>query len=74
MAVMLGVNRKRIQRLMRIAGIQAIYPKPNLGRPAPGYEVYPYLLRDVSITGRITSGAPILRTFRCVVASCIWSL
>ena len=49
MAVMLGVNRKRIQRLMRIAGIEALYPKPNLSRPAPGHEIYPYLLRGVSI-------------------------
>jgi len=49
MAVVLGVNRKRIQRLMRILGIEALYPKPNLSRPAPGHEVYPYLLRGVSI-------------------------
>jgi putative transposase len=49
MAVTLGVNRKRVQRLMRIAGIEAIYPKPNLSRPAPGHEIYPYLLRGVSI-------------------------
>jgi putative transposase len=49
MAIMLEVNRKRIQRLMRIAGIEALYPKPNLSRPAPGHEIYPYLLRGVSI-------------------------
>jgi putative transposase len=49
MAVVLGVNRKRIQRLRRILGIEALYPKPNLSRPAPGHEVYPYLLRGVSI-------------------------
>jgi len=49
MAVMLEVNRKRMQRLMRIAGIEAHYPKPNLSRPAPGHEIYPYLLRGVSI-------------------------
>lgn len=49
MAVTLGVNRKRIQRLMYILGIEALYPKPNLSRPAPGHEVYPYLLRGVSI-------------------------
>lgn len=46
---MLGVNRKRVQRLMRILGIEALYPKPNLSRPAPGHEIYPYLLRGVSI-------------------------
>ena len=49
MAVMLEVSRKRIQRLMRILGIEALYPKPNLSRPAPGHEIYPYLLRGVSI-------------------------
>jgi putative transposase len=49
MAVTLEVNRKRIQRLMRILGIEALYPKPNLSRPAPGHQIYPYLLRGVSI-------------------------
>lgn len=49
MAVTLEVNRKRIQRLMRILGIEAIYPKPNLSRPAPGHQIYPYLLRGVEI-------------------------
>lgn len=49
MAVMLEVNRKRIQRLMGIMGIEALYPKPNLSRPAPGHEIYPYLLRGVLI-------------------------
>jgi hypothetical protein len=71
-AVLLGVNRKRVQRLMQIAGIEAIYPKPNLSRPAPGHEIYPYLLRGVSIE-RPTSGARILRTFRCVADFCLWS-
>ena len=49
MAVTLEVNRKRIQRLMRILGIEAHYPKRNLSRPAPGHEIYPYLLRGVAI-------------------------
>ena len=49
MAVELNVNRKRIQRLMRILGIEAHYPKPNLSRPAPGHQIYPYLLRGVEI-------------------------
>jgi putative transposase len=49
MAATLKANRKRIQRLMRIMGIEAHYPKPNLSRPAPGHEIYPYLLRGVSI-------------------------
>ncbi len=55
MAVMLksdiagGVNRKRIQRLMRVLGLAAIHPGRNLSRPAPGHEIYPYLLRGVPI-------------------------
>jgi putative transposase len=43
------VNRKRIQRLMRIMGIEAIYPKPRTSRRHPGHKVYPYLLRDLTI-------------------------
>ena len=49
LAFLLEVNRKRIQRLMRILGIEAHYPKPNLSRPAPGHQIYPYLLRGVAI-------------------------
>lgn len=44
------INRKRIQRLMRILGIEALYPKPNLSRPAPGHQIYPYLLRGLTFT------------------------
>lgn len=43
------VNRKRIQRLMRIMGLEAIYPKPKTSRPHPEHRVYPYLLRDLTI-------------------------
>jgi transposase InsO family protein len=46
---LLEVNRKRAQRLMGILGIEALYPKPNLSRPAQGHEIYPYLLRGLSI-------------------------
>ena len=35
------VNRKRIQRLMRIMGIEAIYPKPHTSRPHPEHGIYP---------------------------------
>jgi putative transposase len=43
------LNRKRIQRLMRLMGIEALYPKKNLSRPHPGHKVYPYLLRGLAI-------------------------
>jgi putative transposase len=45
-----SVNRKRVQRLMRLMGLQAIAPKPRLSAAAPGHRVYPYLLRGVRIT------------------------
>jgi putative transposase len=48
-AMMLHINRKHVQRLMRLMGIEALYPQPNLSRPAPGHETYPYLLRHVVI-------------------------
>jgi putative transposase len=44
-----AVNRKRVQRLMRLMGIQAIYPGPNLSRRSHQHKIYPYLLRDVPI-------------------------
>jgi putative transposase len=43
------VNRKRVQRLLRLMGLEAIYPKPHLSRAGRGHTVYPYLLRNVSI-------------------------
>jgi putative transposase len=49
MAVKLGVSRHRARRLMRILGIEAHYPKPHLSRPAPGHQIYPYLLRGIAI-------------------------
>jgi len=35
------INRKRVRRLMRLMGLEALYPKPNLSRPQPGQPVYP---------------------------------
>jgi len=43
------VNRKRVQRLMRLMGLKAIYPKRRTSRPHPGHKVYPYLLRNLKI-------------------------
>jgi putative transposase len=44
-----AINRKRVQRLMRLMGLEAVYPKPRLSRRGAGHKVYPYLLRNVSI-------------------------
>lgn len=49
-ALKLVVNRKRVQRLMRSMGIEAIYPKRRTTRAAAGHKIYPYLLRNVAIT------------------------
>jgi putative transposase len=43
------INRKRVQRLMRLMGIVALGPKPRTTRPAPGHKIYPYLLRGLVI-------------------------
>lgn len=43
------VNRKRVQRLTRLMGIEAIYPKPKTSRPHPQHKVYPYFLRNPDI-------------------------
>jgi hypothetical protein len=47
-----AVNRKRVQRLMRVMGLEAIYPKPKLSLPGQGHKIFPYLLRGVTI-GRV---------------------
>lgn len=44
------VNRKRVQRLMRRMGIEAIYPRPRTTRRAAEHRVFPYLLRNLAIT------------------------
>jgi len=43
------VNRKRISRLMRRMGLEAIYPKPWLSSPGPDHKIYPYLLKGVRV-------------------------
>jgi putative transposase len=45
----LAVNRKRVQRLMRAMGLEAIYPKPKTTRRYAEHKIYPYLLRNVEI-------------------------
>jgi len=44
-----GVNRKRVQRLMRLMGIEALVPRPGTSKAAPGNKIYPYLLRGLAI-------------------------
>jgi putative transposase len=44
-----AVNAKRVRRLMRQMGLEAIYPKPRLSDPGLGHKIYPYLLRSLKI-------------------------
>lgn len=44
------LNRKRVQRLMHLMGIEAIYPKPKTSQARLEHKVYPYLLRGLQIT------------------------
>ena len=45
-----SVNRKRVRRLMRTMGLQAVYRRPRTSQPSPGHKVYPYLLGGMEIT------------------------
>lgn len=44
------VNRKRVQRLMRLMGLEVIYQKPNLSKPNLLHKKYPYLLKNVKVS------------------------
>ena len=43
------VGRKKVRRLMRLMGLEAIYRRPNTSKPTPEHKVYPYLLKGVTI-------------------------
>ena len=72
------VNRKRVQRLMRIMGISAVCPKPGTSRPGKGHRIYPYLLHNVSIdrTNQVWATdityIPMRRGFAYLVAVMDW--
>ena len=44
------VNRKQVQRLMRVLGLAGMAPGPHTSTPHPGHKIYPYLLRGVAVT------------------------
>ena len=72
------VNRKRIQRLMRLMGLEALYPKPKTTKPGKGHKIYPYRLRGLSIDRPNQVGAadlcyiPMARGFMYLVAIMDW--
>jgi putative transposase len=72
------VNRKRVRRLMRLMGIEAIYQKPNTSRKHSAHKIYPYLLKNLDIDhanhvwcSDITS-IPMARGFVYLVAVMDW--
>ena len=74
----LPASRKRVQRLMRLMGLRAIYRQPRTSQPAAGRWVYPYLLRDLTITRANQVWAaditylPMARRFLYLVAIMDW--
>lgn len=44
------INRKRVQRLMRMMGLEVIYPRPNTSQGSITHKVYPYLLKGLEVT------------------------
>ena len=61
-----AINPKRIRRLMRLMGLEAIYPKPNLSKAAKEHKIYPYLLRT-SVTAS-TDQPPYILKHVCSLA------
>ncbi len=74
-----SVNRKRVQRLMRIMGLEAIYPKPRTSVPHPGHRIHPYLLRGMEIVrpnqvwAADITYVPMARGFMYLVAILDWA-
>lgn len=72
------VNRKRINRLMRVMGLEVIYPRPHLSERQPEHKVYPYLLRGVKIErvhqvwGTDITYIPMQKGFMYLVAIIDW--
>jgi putative transposase len=46
-----AINRKRVVRLLRVMGLEALYPRRQLSQPGAGHEIFPYLLREVEVSG-----------------------
>jgi putative transposase len=73
-----AINRKRVVRLLRLMGIEAIYARPKTSLPAPGHQIYPYLLRGLEITGpdqvwcADITYVPMARGFMYLVAVMDW--
>jgi len=73
------VDRKRVRRLMRVMGLEAIYPRRRTSEKAKGHKVYPYLLRGLAVTRPNHAWAtdityiPMVRGFLYLVAILDWA-
>jgi putative transposase len=73
------VGRKRVRRLMRLLGIQAVFQRPRTSQPHPDHRIYPYLLRELEITRPNQAWCadvtyiPLQRGFLYLVAVMDWS-
>ena len=66
------VNPKRVRRLLRQMGLEAIYPKPNLSKPAPGHRIIPTGCATSSSRGQTRCGRATSRISDCAEVSFIW--
>ena len=72
------VSRKRVRRLMRLMGLEAIYRRPNTSKPAPGHRIFPYLLKGVEVNrvGQVWAAdityIPMAKGFLYLVAIMDW--
>jgi putative transposase len=70
-----GAGRKRVRRLMRLMGLEPIYQKPRTSVSQPEHKRYPYLLRDMAITGPDqvwSADIPMRKGFLYLVAIMDW--
>jgi putative transposase len=73
------INRKRVQRLMRLMGLEALYPRKRTSVPHPAHRVFPYLLRGLAIERPNQAWAadvtyiPMRRGFLYLVAILDWA-
>ena len=45
------IGRQHVSTLMKRMRMETLYRKPNTSKPAPGHKIYPYLLRNLAVTG-----------------------
>src|SRR6266404_7324932 len=67
------INRKRVQRLMRLIGLVAVYQRPNTSKPAAADKVYPICSVGCRSIGSTRFGARTSPISRWPRGSCIWS-